>query len=335
MTTVLHGGDACVPGRHQPALALDFALGRDLSQRQILAGTGLPELDAARAITPFQYLQLLSNVSTGLGRADTSFLLGQQMLPGHYGALSHALLHADSLRQALGLLERHQMALCPLLAPHLCEEGEIAVLHWTDSVGCGQLRGFVVEMVMTAIKAMSRWLAGEPLPWRFCFNRTQPRHTEQHEVHLGPALRFDCHLDAMLIDAAWLDRPWPRANAVAVRACVGETPAHGFLAAVYRHLMDHIRCAPTLEQTATAFGVSPATLKRYLAQHGSHFQSELDQARTHVALRLFQRGCDNEAVARHLGFHDANNFRRSFKRWTGITPMLLRESLSAYRLQSR
>ncbi|UUZ49971.1 AraC family transcriptional regulator [Massilia sp. B-10] len=44
-----------------------------------------------------------------------------------------------------------------------------------------------------------------------------------------------------------------------------------------------------------------------------------------MALRLFQRGCDNDAVARHLGFHDANNFRRSFKRWTGLTPMLLRE----------
>jgi AraC-like DNA-binding protein len=46
-----------------------------------------------------------------------------------------------------------------------------------------------------------------------------------------------------------------------------------------------------------------------------------------MALRLLHRGCDNETVARHLGFHDANNFRRSFKRWTGMTPMLLRQGL--------
>jgi hypothetical protein len=28
------------------------------------------------------------------------------------------------------------------------------------------------------------------------------------------------------------------------------------------------------------------------------------------------RGYDNEAVAHYLCFHDATNFRRSFKRWT-------------------
>ncbi|MFB9243880.1 helix-turn-helix domain-containing protein [Massilia antarctica] len=81
--------------------------------------------------------------------------------------------------------------------------------------------------------------------------------------------------------------------------------------------------------------MSPATLKRHLARHGSHFQAELDQVRAHVALHLFHGGRhDNDGVARHLGFHDANNFRRSFKRWTGMTPMLLRRSLDAYRLQS-
>jgi AraC-like DNA-binding protein len=45
-------------------------------------------------------------------------------------------------------------------------------------------------------------------------------------------------------------------------------------------------------------------------------------------LYLFQtRRADNDEVARHLGFHDATNFRRSFKRWTGQTPGLLRDAL--------
>ena len=51
----------------------------------------------------------------------------------------------------------------------------------------------------------------------------------------------------------------------------------------------------------------------------NRFQAELDQVRTHVALWMFHaQGADNEAVARYLGFHDAANFRRSFKRWTGV-----------------
>ena len=35
----------------------------------------------------------------------------------------------------------------------------------------------------------------------------------------------------------------------------------------------------------------------------------------------------NEQIAAYLGFHDANNFRRSFKRWTGLTPSMLRAHL--------
>lgn len=343
MKRVLHGGDDCIAVQHQPALVLDYARSRDLDRRAVLAGTGLDDLQLPgqlQTITPNHYLQLLANVNAAAGSADTSFLLGQQMLPGHVGAISHALMQSHCLRDAITLLIRYQVQLCPLLSPRLREEHGLAVLYWTDSFGAGRLHGFLVEMHMTAVSAMCRWLSGVRLPWRFCFNRTPPRYTEQHAVHLGASLRFNCQLDALLIDASWLDRPWPRGNATGAALALSTVDAslareRGLLSALYDYLLEHIRCAPSLEQTAEAFGVSPATLKRHLARHGSHFQAELDQVRAHVTLQLFHGGKhDNDAVARYLGFHDANNFRRSFKRWTGMTPMLLRQNLSAYRLQS-
>jgi AraC-like DNA-binding protein len=101
------------------------------------------------------------------------------------------------------------------------------------------------------------------------------------------------------------------------------------LAALYDYLLARVRDAPTLERTAGDFGVSPATFKRQLLRHHTHFQGELDGVRTHVALWLFQaEGADNDAVARHLGFHDVANFRRSFKRWTGLTPGPIRAALA-------
>ncbi|WP_269532352.1 helix-turn-helix domain-containing protein [Chitinimonas sp. BJYL2] len=70
-----------------------------------------------------------------------------------------------------------------------------------------------------------------------------------------------------------------------------------------------------------AFHTSPATLKRQLARHGTHFRALLDQVRTHVSVWLMHyRGYSHEQLAEHFGFHDARNFRRSFQRWTGITP---------------
>lgn len=329
--------DSFIPARHQPALVLDYARSRELDEQGdlVLRGTGLrgwemPE--ASAALSPAQYLQLLSNVVRALDSRDTSFMLGQQMLPGHYGALSHALLQAQNLRQALQILSAGQATLCPLLTPRLREEGGMAVLYWTDSFGAPSQLPALVEMHMTAVTAMCRWLGGERLPWRYCMNRGAPAHVEQHEVHLGSDLRFNCHLDAMLISPAWLDRPWPRGNGMVASVAADEAGAEALqpslLTALYDHLLANIRLGPTLELSAAAFGISPATLKRHLARHGSHFQAELDQVRAHVAIQLFQmRGYDNEAVAHYLGFHDATNFRRSFKRWTGLTPSLLRDGL--------
>ena len=331
--------DASIAARHQPALVLGYARSRDAPGAPLLRGTGLESLDNGldeQLLSATQYLQLLANVARSLASSDTSFMLGQQLLPGHYGAVSHALLQAQNLRQALGILCDLHTLLCPLLQPRLREAGDMHVLYWVDAFGAPSQLPFLVEMHMTALAAMCRWLAGEALPWRFCFNRARPRHVEQHEVHLGQALRFDCQVDAMLIDSSWLDKPWPRGNATAAAlalraAALAPVPAVSLLGALYDYLLANIRCAPTLERTAQEFGVSPATLKRHLARHGTHFQAELDQVRAHKAIYLFQaHGYDNDAVAAYLGFHDATNFRRSFKRWTGQTPQLLRHALALF-----
>jgi AraC-like DNA-binding protein len=326
-----------IPARGLPWHVMDYALQRDALPAAIARGAGLPGGGSPPGndalLTPLQCLQLLQNTLRELDSADSSFMLGQNLLPGADGPLASALRHAPSPRQAMEILCAWSGRLLPLLKPRLHEaDGQLA-LYWTDSHGAPGLRAALVEMHMTAVVSLARWLGGKKLPWRFCFNRARPRHIEQHEVHLGGSLRFDCQLDAILLDAEAAREPWPGANAPVCAAALeaaGEDAAPSLLDALYDHLLAEVRSNPTLEGASAAFGVSPATLKRHLARYGTHFVAELDQVRTHVALYLFQsRQADNDAVANYLGFHDAANFRRSFKRWTGLTPALLRASLTA------
>jgi AraC-like DNA-binding protein len=336
-------GTALIAGRHQPALLVEHLQSLDLDPAPVLAAVGLRSGQLAAAdclLSPLQYLQLLRAGAQVAASAETSFMLGRQSLPGHFGAASHALLRAPTLRAALQVLCANPARLSPLLAPRFVVEPELAVLYWTDACPAAGQRGFLVEMQMSAVAAMGDWLAGERLPWRYCFNRTPPRATEQHEAHLGSALRFNCQIDAMLIEPAWLDRPWasPRATRSAelhqalAREALAEDGRRSFLALLYDELLAAVRTGPSLERIAQHFCISPATLKRRLAAHGTHFQAELDQVRLHVALQLIHcRGLDNEAVARYLGIADATNFRRSIKRWSGLTPSLLRAALRAPR----
>jgi AraC-like DNA-binding protein len=319
-----------------PWRMLDYALQAEIAPAVLARGSGMPG-DGAQPpgdwlVSPAQYLQLLRNVLRQLDSPDTSFMLGQLLLPGADAALANALRHAGSALAALEILCSRPAQLSPLLRPRLHTTDGQLVLYWTDSHGAPGLRPALVEMHMAAVVSLARWLGGRRLPWRFCFNRARPRHVAQHEVHLGPDLRFDCQLDAMLLELDAARQPWPGADAAlsaaALAAAGHEVPS--LLDALYSHLLAQVRDNPTLEGTSTAFGVSPATLKRHLARYGTTFQAELDQVRTHVALYLFQaRQADNEAVASYLGFHDAANFRRAFKRWTGSTPALLRAAMAS------
>ncbi len=320
-------GEPSIPARQQPALALEYGRSRDAEDAELLRDTGLlTGLAPDSLVSPSQYLQQLSNTLRALDSPDTSFMLGQLLLPGHDGAASHALVQAPTLRVLLETLCRFHARLTPLLRPRFESWDGVALVYWVDAFGAPAIRAALVEMHMTALVGLCRWLGGERLPWRFCFNRGAPRHVEQHHVHLGTELRFGCQLDAMLLPSSMLDRPWPRASELASKVAQQEAAAEpvrapGLLAALYDYLLENVRAGPTLERTASDFGVSPATFKRQLLRHHTHFQGELDQVRTHVALWLLQvERADNEEVARYLGFHDAANFRRSFKRWTGVTP---------------
>ncbi|MCX2864094.1 AraC family transcriptional regulator ligand-binding domain-containing protein [Paucibacter sp. PLA-PC-4] len=326
---------ACIAWSDHGALLAELARSRGLDLLAWLAAAGVRQGQVL--LSPRQLLALLAPLQAC--GADSAFVIGRLSLPGHYGLASQALYQSGCLLDALRLLVRHAGRLSPLLTPRLLCSGPELLLYWTEACGAPPAqRAFLVDQQMSAVSSMCEQLAGQRLPWRYSFNRTRPRDPAQHVVYLGGALRFGCQVDAMRIDLALAQRPWPAVNGVSLAGSAlaagalaqGADPAsarRGLLAALYDHLLGELTRSPSLDTAAAAFGISPATLKRHLAQHGTHFQAELDQVRSHVALYLLGlQSQPSEVVAQQLGFYDAANFRRAFRRWTGINPGALAPS---------
>ncbi|PHR17145.1 MAG: AraC family transcriptional regulator [Sphingopyxis sp.] len=318
---------------YQPATLIDHALARGIDSHRLLRGTGMfyeDLLTGTRLISPRQFLRLIANAQQLIGADDTSFLFGQQQLPGHCGAASHALSHADSLDQALERL----IALRPLVSPllHLRTRVDEQHLHltWVDTYGAGEQLAFLVEASMTAMTAMCRWLSGETWPWQYQLGFAKPRHIEQYWVHMGEDLRFGCPLNTMRLPRSCLVQRWPQASAITAAVTLQQARAEleglplgqgSLLEVLFEHIQLHIRDPLNLERVAQAFAMSPATLKRHMKRHGTHFQAQLDQVRTHEALALYlSKGYSTEEVAAYLNFNDPANFRRSLRRWTGCSP---------------
>lgn len=331
-----------IPAHYQPASLIDMALTRGVNAHRLLQGSGLFHEDILTGnqfIAPWQFLRLIGNFQQQMQADDTSFLLGQQWLPGHYGAASHALSHATNLQEALHRLVQLQPLLSPLLRLRLRLDEQHIWLEWGDSFGAGSHRVFLIEAGMAAVTGMSRWLSGQRLPWVFHLSHGMPRCSEQYWVHLGEQLRFDSPLNQMSLPRDYLFHRWANASATAGQvaereglAALATLPAPlSLLDRLHDHLRELARQPLRLETVAEAFDMSPATLKRKLQKHGTGFQEQLDLARSSLAMELYQsRGYSSEEVADYLNFSDRANFRRSLRRWTGRLPSELQNWLAKH-----
>ncbi|WP_437881368.1 AraC family transcriptional regulator ligand-binding domain-containing protein [Pseudomonas sp. LRF_L74] len=321
-----------IAAHHLPALLIDLARSRQIDTHHLLRGCELFYNDIITGrtlISPRQFLRLIDNARRLLAAPDTSFLFGQRLWPGHYGASSHVLEQADNLLHAIEQISEYRALLSPLMTPVPHLDDKYLHLYWRDSCGGGESKTFLLESHMTAVVSLGRRQQGERLPWRFQFASAEPAYVEQYWVHLGDDLSFNRPSTVMSLPREYLSRSWPglasTGGLVARQACNEQLATWGwrasFLDGLHDYLSEHIQQPLNLERVAAAFGTSPASFKRRLSKHGTSFQECLDNTRRDLALYLYQvRGCSNEDVALKLGFSDIPNFRRSFKRWTGRVP---------------
>lgn len=318
--------------QHQPAAIMDFAMSRDANSHLLLRGTALFIEDiiaSDKRISPAEFKALLDNCQKEIHTPDTSFLIGQRLLPGFYGAVSQALQLAPNLKYAVQHLQDYHALLTPLLTLRTFENDTHFYLYWTDHIGLKTNLPFVIELYMSAIKYLVHTLSRQKYPWEYSFTYAEPKHIEQYWVHLGDEVKFDQQFNMLRIPLAWANKEWKQTTAISLpmaeHASQQQLNAlanhNSFLDLVHDYLTQNIQSPLNLDTVANAFSMSPASFKRKLSKHNTSFQAQRDLASKTVALHLYQiKGYSRNAVAEYLNFTDMNNFRRSFKRWTGYLP---------------
>ncbi|MFF9869717.1 helix-turn-helix domain-containing protein [Streptomyces sp. NPDC013953] len=83
--------------------------------------------------------------------------------------------------------------------------------------------------------------------------------------------------------------------------------------------------AASLDRVAQRLAMSPRTLQRRLAEHGTSWREELEQTRHQQAMELLRRtDLPLHSIATRVGYSDARALRRAVQRWEGRSPNLVR-----------
>lgn len=288
---------------------------------------------------------------------DEFFALdARRMKVGAFAMLCHALAGQAVLDKALAgqaTLDRAlRMALRGFnlmfddIAATLRVAGGQATVSLDNRIQPPEARLFAEETLLVMLHGLVCWLAGRRVPLRrLDWAHPRPAHADEYRRMFSPLLHFDAPATAMSFDARALQAA-VQVDAAALKAFLRDAPqsvflkqvaASGWSDRVRRQCRDGLaraEPAPTLDSLAGALGLSPATLRRRLADEGTTWQQLKDAVRRELALQHLAEGrLTVDEIASRLGFEDASTFYRAFRKWTGVAPGVWRAGAGERRLE--
>lgn len=264
---------------------------------------------------------------------------GMQMRVSAHGYLGFAAMTARTLGDALMLGERFAPTRTTALSLRVEDDydDERVALTIDEHWNAGAARGAFLFALIIGLWKIGNDLTGRELHGECEISAPEPAYYSRF-AHLFPQKpRFSAAATRLVFAREYLALPLVRADVEALRLARAECERE--LDALFSS-DDLARTRLALpkkgggfrseDEVAHALALSTRTLKRRLAAHGTTFSQLLDEARATRAMALLgdpHRGV--EAVALELGYSDAANFSRAFKRWTRESPGRFRRRATA------
>jgi AraC-like DNA-binding protein len=181
-----------------------------------------------------------------------------------------------------------------------------------------------------------RLLYGKPLaPVRVDFHHNCPAQgAGPYAQELGVTPQFGCAEGALVFAAAAMDEPLAGAcpdlaqfNDRIAADCLARLNRSDIVARVRAAIIERLSSGEcTRARIARDLAMSQAVLQLKLADRGTSFHHLLDETRCELALGyLRQPTLSITEIAFLLGFSDASNFTRAFKRWKSAPPSAFRD----------
>ncbi|OCQ22815.1 hypothetical protein A7985_02330 [Pseudoalteromonas luteoviolacea] len=303
---------------------------RGLHPDKALKGTKLfyDDLKKQGHSSSFKHLiQVLQNITHHHLGQDVSFVLGQHMLHNISAQYAPYLFHCTNLKSLLVTCNQLQNCLFPYFNARMFRKSQ--TLHFVLNPAISEIPAFankfLLEVWLSMVCGFLKWrLPDTSIAFQLPF--PEPEYAEQYRAFCHQPLSFSQHFAGFVVQRTMMNSLQTGAiEALKAPLCQLQVlPQPGFLAHIENYLIAHPKASQ--DDLANYLNISTATLKRKLALHNSQFGYVKDRLLSQKAVFCIQeQGYSNAQVARLLHFNDLPNFRRTFKRWLGITPSELRK----------
>lgn len=256
--------------------------------------------------------------------------LGANMTISSHGFLGYAAMSSETMGDAIELAVKFFRTRTTIVSLEFFVEGETAVLQVDEMVSLNDLAPFMVESLFSSFHFIGQKLVPDLVPegeLRFAY--PEPAYFKRMRQLIPVPCLFDCAHHQMRFPARNLQEKLrfadPRLARMAEAQCEQEMASikspPALLGQVRRIILGESGRFPGVDEVAAELHMSSRTLKRKLQQLGTSYQKVLDDLRKGLAVEyLVQSDRTVDEIALSLGYSDASNFARAFRRWTSKSP---------------
>ena len=328
-------GDHTLPGVHALHL-VELAARWQVTPAELLAGSNVSEAslsDPATRLPLPAFERLIERARTLTGEPGLGFHLGLSMRISAHGHLGFAAMTATTLRDALDIAARFAPTRTTAVTLRVEIDGDRAYVVIDEQGAFGSARDVIIVSLVVGIWQIGNALTGRSLRGGVDLAFPEPSYFARFASLAPGPVRFDQPRHQLIFDKSILDLPLvlsdPPAQRLAREQCERELEAIGPRAAVVAGVRAGLPREDggfyPLPRIAKKMHMSVRTLKRKLEADGTSYSELLDEQRRGKAMLLLRRDdLAVEEVADRLGYSDAANFTRAFRRWTGTTPKAFR-----------
>lgn len=313
----------------------------------ILALPSSPAQDEGRRVPAWRLSQALAKAAQRLGDEHIGLHVASLVRPTHLGSLGYALMSCNVGGDGLALFEQLQSLLCTELRGHFSVVGShLEARH--EALGPLPDDYHFWSFFTASRLGFARWVSGRELvPALVELPCEPPANVRPFQDFIGGPVNFRAPQCRELMPADWLG--WTNPNA--------DPPIHDLMSAMARRQWqartqdaDALKAwvqqtillaldrgeSPTLDLVCTGLhesGLSPGParhVQRQLAAQGLNFKGLVEDARKERALmQLRLTDLPLARIAAEAGYAETSSFHRAVRRWTGMTPMAVREASAA------
>lgn len=304
-----------------------------------LTGLGLTRAQIEDANVRVSYRQaslVIRRALKAMPRSDLGIEVGRRQNLGTFGVLGLAMMTARTFGEAMAIGIEHNGVVGTMMDIELEVLGpDEAALLARPRFPDDEILVFLCEELFVSSLAVCRGLVGASFnPARVELTYAAPPHADEYRAFFQCDVRFGARHNRAVVERKWLEMPLPTHHPVSAQQALAicrdqAAQIHRqseVVASVERILRRRLHEHPTLEQVARTLNLTERTLRRHLAAAGRIYRDIHDRIRTERALELLHAGSLSIAdIGNEVGFSDPREFRRAFKRWTGMAPRAIRD----------